>query len=83
MEGAHHGDAANDSRNRRKGKSVAEKSADYKSGTTSHKDVRSLAHEIKQLEQRMLEMARNLEFEEAAVLRDQVAALKIDLINSG
>jgi protein-arginine kinase activator protein McsA len=31
----------------------------------------------------MLEMARNLEFEEAALLRDQVAALKIDLINSG
>lgn len=82
MEGAHHGDADNDSRNRRKGKSVAEKSADYKSGTTSNKDVRSLAHEIKQLEQRMLEMSRNLEFEEAAVLRDQVAALKIELINS-
>jgi excinuclease ABC subunit B len=83
MEGAHHSDAANDSRNRRKGKSVAEKSADYKSGTSSIKDVRSLTLEIKQLEQRMLEMARNLEFEEAALLRDQVAALKIDLINFG
>jgi excinuclease ABC subunit B len=83
MEGAHHSEAANDSRNRRKGKSVAENSAIYISSTASNKDVRSLTNEIKQLEQRMLEMARNLEFEEAALLRDQVAALKIDLINSG
>ena len=83
MEGAHHSEAANDSRNRRKGKSVAENSAIYISSTASKKDVRSLTNEIKQLEQRMLEMARNLEFEEAALLRDQVAALKIDLINSG
>ena len=83
MEGAHHSEAANDSRNRRKGKSVAENSAIYLSSTASNKDVRSLTNEIKQLEQRMLEMARNLEFEEAALLRDQVAALKIDLINSG
>jgi excinuclease ABC subunit B len=83
MEGSHHSDAANDSRNRRKGKSVEEKSADYKSSGASNKDIRSLAHEIKQLEQRMLELARNLEFEEAALLRDQVTALKIDLINLG
>jgi excinuclease ABC subunit B len=83
MEGAHHSEAANDSRNRRKGKSVAENSAIYISSTASNKDVRSLTNEIKQLEQRMLEMARNLEFEEAALLRDQVAALKINLINSG
>ena len=83
MEGAHHSEAANDSRNHRKGKSVAENSANYISSTASNKDVRSLTNEIKQLEQRMLEMARNLEFEEAALLRDQVAALKINLINSG
>jgi excinuclease ABC subunit B len=83
MEGSHHSDAANDSRNRRNGKSVEEKSADYKSSVASNKDIRSLAHEIKQLEQRMFELARNLEFEEAALLRDQVTALKIDLINLG
>ena len=34
------------------------------------------AREIKRLEKRMLEHARNLEFEQAARVRDQLAALK-------
>lgn len=80
MEGAHNGDAANDSRNRRKFRSVAETLADYQSGGTQKSDAKTLAADIKQLEQKMLEMARNLEFEEAALLRDRVAALKLDLI---
>lgn len=80
MEGAHSADAANDTRNRRKLKSVAEQAADYQSSGTQKSDAKSLAAEIKQLEHKMLELARNLEFEEAALLRDRVAALKLDLI---
>jgi len=81
MEGAHSADAANDARNRRRSKSVAEHSADYKSGVRSNKDAKTLSQEIKQLEQKMLELARNLEFEEAAVLRDRAASLKQELIH--
>ncbi|MDP1757776.1 MAG: helicase-related protein, partial [Pseudohongiella sp.] len=80
MEGAHSADAANDTRNRRKLKSVAEQAADYQSSGTQKSDAKSLAAEIKQLEHKMLELARNLEFEKAALLRDRVAALKLDLI---
>ena len=36
--------------------------------------------EIKQLEQKMLQHARDLEFEQAAKLRDQVHALKQALL---
>ncbi|WP_024301847.1 excinuclease ABC subunit UvrB [Pseudogulbenkiania sp. MAI-1] len=39
-------------------------------------DEKALAKEIKSLEKEMLEAARNLEFEKAAVLRDQLKALK-------
>ena len=80
MEGAHNADAANDTRNRRKLKSVAEQAANYQSSGTYKSDAKSLAAEIKQLEHKMLELARNLEFEEAALLRDRVAALKLELI---
>jgi excinuclease ABC subunit B len=37
---------------------------------------KDLVREIKRLEKAMLEHARNLEFEQAARLRDQLAALK-------
>jgi excinuclease ABC subunit B len=37
---------------------------------------KELARELKRLEKEMLEAARNLEFERAADLRDQLAALK-------
>ncbi|KUE81382.1 excinuclease ABC subunit B [Aeromonas schubertii] len=39
-----------------------------------------LAREIKRLEEQMFEHARNLEFEQAAALRDQVARLRAELI---
>jgi excinuclease ABC subunit B len=39
-------------------------------------DEKALAKEIKRLEKEMLEAARNLEFEKAASLRDQLKALK-------
>jgi excinuclease ABC subunit B len=37
---------------------------------------KDLAREIKRLEKQMLEHARNLEFEQAARVRDQLARLK-------
>jgi excinuclease ABC subunit B len=37
---------------------------------------KQVAREIKQLEKKMLEHARNLEFEQAAKLRDRLAELK-------
>ena len=37
---------------------------------------KGLAKEIKRLEKKMLEHARNLEFEKAAQVRDQLAALR-------
>ena len=39
-------------------------------------DEKALTREVKQLEKSMLEAARNLEFERAAQLRDQLRALK-------
>jgi len=37
---------------------------------------KQLAREIRSIEKRMLEHARNLEFEQAAALRDKLADLK-------
>jgi excinuclease ABC subunit B len=48
--------------------------------TLSEKD---LARRIKQLEKQMLEHARNLEFEKAARVRDQLAALKEQVFGAG
>ena len=39
-------------------------------------DEKALTREVKQLEKSMLDAARNLEFERAAQLRDQLRALK-------
>jgi excinuclease ABC subunit B len=39
-------------------------------------DEKELAREVKQLEKSMMDAARNLEFERAAQLRDQLKALK-------
>ncbi|MCB1837972.1 MAG: UvrB/UvrC motif-containing protein, partial [Alcanivoracaceae bacterium] len=50
---------------------VAERETDY-----SHLGPGDLAHEIDKLEKQMLEHARNLEFEQAAALRDQISRLR-------
>jgi excinuclease ABC subunit B len=76
MEGAYAGDSANDARARRKVRAVAEKQGTYSVVKTVTLDAKSLAAEIGRLESKMLELARNLEFEEAALLRDQAAELK-------
>jgi len=49
----------------------------YKAGTGVPKD--EIAHLIKDLERQMKEAARNLEFEKAALLRDQIIELRKDL----
>ncbi|MDO8909083.1 MAG: excinuclease ABC subunit UvrB [Pseudohongiella sp.] len=82
MEGAYAGDAANDARARRKVRAVAEKQGSYAAGNPVLLDAKSLAAEIARLESKMLELARNLEFEEAALLRDQAAGLKRQLMQA-
>jgi len=45
-------------------------------GSATDRPVKDLAKELTRLEKAMLEHARNLEFEKAAQLRDQLARLK-------
>ena len=82
MEGAYGGEAANDARARRKIRAVAEKSPGYENRSHPTRDAKTLAAEIAKLESRMLELARNLEFEEAALLRDRAATLKRELMQA-
>ncbi len=53
---------------------VAEAEAGYRA-----RDEKALAREIRQLEKSMLEAARNLEFEQAARLRDELRRMKVEL----
>src|SRR5690606_14687105 len=80
MEGAYSSDASRDTRGRRKLKAVAEEPGAYTAQPVSAADVKTLVAEISKLENRMFELARNLEFEEAARVRDQVAELKQQLL---
>ena len=84
MEGAY-GGANGEGKNRKRSRqsaSVAEKIAAYGTGAQPDValDVKSLTREIARIEARMLELARNLEFEEAARLRDEVAVLRKQLL---
>ena len=58
-----------------KGKLVAERPADYQVEAAAM-TPKQLSQEIKRLEQKMFEHAKNLEFEEAANTRDRISALK-------
>jgi excinuclease ABC subunit B len=62
-----------------KARKVAEQAADYRSRITAM-SPKELAQEIKRLEEKMFQAAKNLEFEEAARLRDEIAALKFEAI---
>lgn len=81
MEGAY---AAVGKRRGERQQKVAEKRANYQSDDSqadiASQDPKTIAHEIDKLEAKMLEHAKNLEFEQAAALRDQVAELKKALI---
>lgn len=82
MEGAYAGaNAEGRARKRnRQGAAVAERSAGYDGRGLESMDAKTLASEISKLESKMLELARNLEFEEAAKLRDEVSALRQQLL---
>jgi excinuclease ABC subunit B len=67
-------------RGRARGRAAAEPQADYRHA----EDMRpaEVAREIGRLEEQMYQYARNLEFEEAARVRDRLAALKEQLFAS-
>lgn len=78
MEAAH-APGARGKRGAVKGRKVAEPGARY---GNSIKDMtpQEREKEIKRLEQKMHEHAKNLEFEEAAQVRDELAALKFEML---
>ena len=65
------GDGARPGRGRKRLDRVAEKAETYE-----HMSARELNAKLKKLENEMFEHARNLEFEEAARLRDEIATIK-------
>lgn len=77
MEGAYGG--AGESRVSKRNRVVAEVSPAYQSNIGAL-DTKSLSREIARLEARMYELARNLEFEEAAKTRDKIAAVKAQIL---
>ena len=58
----------------KRGRNVAESEATY--GTDGALPIENIAKEIKRLEEKMYQHARNLEFEEAAKTRDQLSRLR-------
>ena len=58
----------------KRGRNVAESEASY--GTDGALPIENIAKEIKRLEEKMYQHARNLEFEEAAKTRDQLNRLR-------
>ena len=56
----------------KRGKKVADKGLDYEVPDSPDQ----VAREIEKLEKKMLEHAKNLEFEQAAKLRDQIGVLR-------
>ena len=58
-----------------KGKRVVDPDAQYQEKVAAMKPA-ELAKEFKRLEKKMIDHAQNLEFEEAAAVRDQLSGLK-------
>ncbi|MEX1196943.1 MAG: excinuclease ABC subunit UvrB [Pseudohongiellaceae bacterium] len=79
MEGAHSGRSQKGSRSRQGGRAVAEPGTPYDAKGKPLHDAAEIAREIDRLEERMYDLARNLEFEEAAATRDRVATLREQL----
>jgi excinuclease ABC subunit B len=78
MEGAY--GAASEARVKRN-KVVADKKAGGANAQVN-RDPKSIAKEISKLEARMYDLARNLDFEEAAATRDQITELKAALLQA-
>jgi excinuclease ABC subunit B len=62
-----------------KGRKVAEPTAAYKDSVAAMSPA-ARAKELKRLEEQMFQHAKNLEFEDAARLRDEIAALKNEML---
>jgi excinuclease ABC subunit B len=62
-----------------KGRKVAEPTAAYKDSLAAMSPA-ARAKELKRLEEQMFQHAKNLEFEEAARVRDEIAALKYEML---
>ena len=77
MEGAYGG--AGESKVSKRNRAVAEVSPAYHSNGGAF-DAKALSKEIARLEARMYELAKNLEFEEAARTRDKIAVLKAQIL---
>ena len=75
MEGAY---SAPGTRAHGRGRKAAEKSGAYL--TLDFGDPKQIQKEVKKLEEQMYEFAKNLEFEEAAATRDQITALKAEML---
>ena len=69
MEGAYAATGKN-----KKGRKIADSEADYR--TNEAQPIENIAREIKRLEEKMYQHARNLEFEQAAQTRDQLSQLR-------
>jgi excinuclease ABC subunit B len=78
MEGAR-APGAKSKRGNAKGLRVAEPVASYKN-TIANMTPAERDKELKRLEEQMFQHAKNLEFEEAARLRDEIAALKYEML---
>jgi excinuclease ABC subunit B len=79
LEGARSAPAAHGKRGAR-ARQVAEPAAAYGGRRISEMSPAEREAEIARLQQRMFECAKNLEFEEAARLRDEIAALKFEAL---
>ncbi len=79
MEGAH-APGARGKRGGTKARKVAEEKAEYGRSLAAMTPAQR-EKEVKRLEQKMHEHAKNLEFEEAAQVRDELAALKYELLS--
>ncbi|MDG2117320.1 MAG: excinuclease ABC subunit UvrB [Porticoccaceae bacterium] len=69
MEGAYAATGKN-----KKGRKIADSEADYRANEAQ--PIENIAREIKRLEEKMYQHARNLEFEQAAQTRDQLSQLR-------
>jgi excinuclease ABC subunit B len=79
LEGARAVPGSRGKRGAKTGRKVAEPTPAYRNRVAALSPA-ELAAELKRLEQRMFESAKNLEFEEAARLRDEIAALKYEVL---
>ncbi len=77
MEGAYAGQG-----NNKRGKKVAEGLASYAISTEAPLTLSNMPKELKRLEEKMYQHARDLEFEEAAQIRAKIGKLKLQMLTS-